>query len=527
MVIGKSPEVFAAPRVLKSASESAIGERMHKKHSLVIGLFCLLLMACGGGGGGGSSSTPPPPPPIADGGDPDGDSTGDTGELDTCDVPLQIDFVEAVTDSWYLWYDEMAEVDKADYESAQAYLDARLRPLIDDGRDRGFSYMTTITEDETNISSGAYVGFGFRSNSTSRGLFIIDVFESGPAWAAGVRRGMELVAVDTGDGFETLAQLSEREATSEEIFGPREVGAERGFRFSQNGTQFEFSIAKDELAPPALAGEPLLIERSGLAPVGYLHLRQFINAALTPEDGFSSLTDATTLFREASVTDLIIDLRYNGGGLLSVSDTMMDLLAGLTATGEPSFKIQVNDQHPEFNEDQDYWGLFDELPDTFSPIRIAFITSRSTASASELVINGLDPHIDVVMVGGNTFGKQVGQGRWDLHELVEALEREDCDVALRLTAFEIVNGDNEGGYHQVGLEGSGRFTLCAAEDDISNAFGDPKEASVATALDWLGTGSCPSSASGNRNGVMANRRVALPAWLEAEYVPERIDENLR
>jgi hypothetical protein len=79
----------------------------------------------------------------------------------------------------------------------------------------------------------------------------------------------------------------------------------------------------------------------------------------------------------------------------------------------------------------------------------------------------------------------------------------------------------------VGLDGTGRFTLCAAEDDISNAFGDPQEASVATALDWLGTGSCPSSASGSSNGVLASQRVALPAWLEAEYIPERVDENLR
>jgi hypothetical protein len=261
--------------------------------------------------------------------------------------------------------------------------------------------------------------------------------------------------------------------------------------------------------------------------VGYLHLRQFIDAALTPEDGFSSLSDATTLFKEASVTDLIIDLRYNGGGLLSVADTMMDLLAGLTATGEPSYKIQVNEQHPEFNDDEDNWGLFDELPETFSPTRIAFITSRATASASELIINGLDPHIEAVMVGANTFGKQVGQGRWDMHEGVEGLEREDCDVALRLTAFEIVNGENQGGYHQVGLDGTGRFTLCAAEDDISNGFGDPEEASVATALDWLGTGSCPSSVSGSRNGALASQRVALPGWLEAEYIPERVDENLR
>ena len=491
------------------------------KNWLVIGLFSFLLMACGGGGGG-SSSTPPPAPPVAD-----NDDSEDTGDADACGVPAQIDFVEAVTDSWYLWYDEMADVDKSGYESAQAYLDARLAPLSDDGRDRGFSYMTTITQDETSISSGAYIGFGFRSSSSSTGLFIIDVFESGPAWAAGVRRGMELVAVDTGNGFETLEQLSEREATSEEIFGPSEVGVARDFRFRQNGAEVEFSIAKDELEPPALAGEPLLIERSGLSPVGYLHLRQFIDAALAPEDGFSSLTDATTLFKEASVTDLIIDLRYNGGGLLSVADTMMDLLAGLTANGDPSYKIQVNDQHPDFNDDQDNWGLFDELPETFSPIRIAFITSRSTASASELIINGLDPHLDVVMVGGNTFGKQVGQGRWDMHEGVEGLEREDCDVALRLTAFEIVNGENQGGYHQVGLDGTGRFTLCAAEDDISNAFGDPQEASVAAALEWLGSGSCPSSASGSSNGVLASQRVALPAWLEAEYIPERVDENLR
>ena len=90
-----------------------------------------------------------------------------------------------------------------------------------------------------------------------------------------------------------------------------------------------------------------------------------------------------------------------------------------------------------------------------------------------------------------------------------------------------MNGENEGGYHQVGLDGTGRFTLCAAEDDISNPFGDPQEASVAAALGWLSTGSCPSSVSGNRNGLMAKQRVALPAWLEAEYVPARVDANLR
>ena len=84
MVICKSPEFFAAPSLLHSACESAIGERMHKKYSLFIGLFYLLLMACGGGG---SRSTPPPAPPIADNGDSGSDGSGDTGESATCDVP--------------------------------------------------------------------------------------------------------------------------------------------------------------------------------------------------------------------------------------------------------------------------------------------------------------------------------------------------------------------------------------------------------------------------------------------------------
>ena len=442
-------------------------------------------------------------------------------------MSAQIDFVEGVTDSWYLWYDEMASVTKAEYDSAQAYLEARLQPLIDDGRDRGFSYMTTITEDETSISSGAYVGFGFRSTSTADQLFIIDVFESGPAYAAGMRRGMELIAVDAGSGFETLDELSARGATSEDIFGPGNVGVERTFRVRQNGEDADILVAKEELAPPALATAPALIDREGLAPVGYLHMRQFIDAALEPAEGFSSLTDLAKLFSENGVTDLVIDLRYNGGGLLSVADTMMDLLAGITARGQASFKIQVNNQHPEFNDDRDNWGLFDELPDTFSPIRIAFITSGSTASASELIINGLDPHLEVIMVGSDTFGKQVGQGRWDMHASVEGLEREDCDVALRLTAFEIVNGENQGGYHQVGLDGTGRFTLCEADDDIFTAFGDPAEASLATALDWFATGACPAAAASSRLTPMAAQRRDEPAWLPAEYIPERFDGNVR
>ena len=86
---------------------------MHVINWTVTVLLVLLLVGCGGGGGGSAAPQPVPPPAPAP---PDGageDSSGDIDLTDACEVPTQIDFVEAVTDSWYLWYDEMATVDKS------------------------------------------------------------------------------------------------------------------------------------------------------------------------------------------------------------------------------------------------------------------------------------------------------------------------------------------------------------------------------------------------------------------------------
>jgi len=125
--------------------------------------------------------------------------------------PPQLDFIEQVSQSWYLWFDELAEVDKADYTDPAAYLDALVAPLAADLRDPGFSYLTSITADEARFTSGAYIGFGFVTPSpTPISSFMIDVFEGSPAYEAGFRRGWELLAIDPGTGFETMAALRDR-----------------------------------------------------------------------------------------------------------------------------------------------------------------------------------------------------------------------------------------------------------------------------------------------------------------------------
>ncbi len=442
-----------------------------------------------------------------------------------CGVKAQIDFVESITNEWYLWYADLDDVEKSSFQSAQAYLEARMASTVRDGRG-GFSYLTTITEDESRNGTGAYVGFGFRLRAASTRLFTVDVFENSPAWLAGVRRGMEIIAIDTGQGFETVSALLDRNADTAELLGLREVGLVRRFRFLRDGESIDIALKKQEVSPPALAGEPLLIEKEGLPPIGYLHLRQFSRSAITPEDGNPSLTDATRLFREAKINDLIVDLRYNGGGLIKVADTLMDLVAGIAAEDRPSFKLRANDQQLAFNNDVTNWGFFNALPESFSPIRVAFITSAYTASASEMVINGLHPHVEVVLVGGNTYGKQVGQGRWDMHKASLGVEREDCDVALRLTAFEFVNGENMGGYHRVGLAGTGRFTMCPARDDLTVPLGDHEEEMLATALNWFEHGACKVQASGAGNGVSYSLRKNHESLLDVEYIPGRRDSSL-
>ena len=115
---------------------------------------------------------------------------------------------------------------------------------------------------------------------------------------------------------------------------------------------------------------------------------------------------------------------------------------------------------------------------------IALITTGSTASASELVINILEPYAKVAIVGATTYGKPVGQSPFDQH---------GCDVRLRLITFKNVNRDNEGDFFSGLPDATFNGTFCPAADDITKPQGDAAENSVATALYWINNSACPMS----------------------------------
>ena len=122
-----------------------------------------------------------------------------------------------------------------------------------------------------------------------------------------------------------------------------------------------------------------------------------------------------------------------------------------------------------------------------APTRIAFIGTGSTASASELVINGMLPWLgtNMTLVGSNTYGKPVGQ---------IALDKAECDDRFRVVTFRTENASGQGDYY-TGLA-SVMPNTCRAGDDITFPLGDPREASIAAALNFLGGRSCSPITSG-------------------------------
>jgi hypothetical protein len=145
---------------------------------------------------------------------------------------------------------------------------------------------------------------------------------------------------------------------------------------------------------------------------------------------------------------------------------------------------------------------------------VAFLTTAATASASELNINSMEPWVETAIIGGNTFGKPVGQFAFDLP---------GCEDRLRLVSFKLENALGGTDYFD-GLASRMRFA-CAAEDSLGQPPGDPREQMTLAAMQWLATGACTSiiapvepvqtkPASGVvRDGLPQSRPSPIDHWL--------------
>jgi len=429
--------------------------RIRSLPTLSLAALLVVLAGCGGGGGG------------------DGDGSG--GSVPTaCGEPARKQFVLSAAREWYLFDDLLpASVNTADFATAEALLDHLTATARQQGKDRYFSYLTTKSAETSLLGEGQFVGFGFR-NRTDPGNrpVVLDVFEQSPASDAAMLRGDEIVAVDSGSGFVPVSQLLVNGTTFSDLLGPADVGVRRGLRLLRNGVSRDVSLVKRTVTidpVPDTYGTQVL-PQAGTSGVGYLSLRSYISTA-DPQ-----LTAAFEQFRALGIRDYIIDLRYNGGGLLSIAELLNNLLGGARAASDVQYRIVHNPRKTAENETE----LFSPKPQSVQPVRVAFLTTGATASASEINVNSLTPWLEVAIVGEDTLGKPVGQYAFDLP---------GCEDRLRLVSFKTVNALGQGDYYD-GLASTMKFA-CAASDTITEPLGSASEGMVAAALAWLATGACP------------------------------------
>ena len=461
---------------------------MFRSRSTALVSLIALLTACGGGGGGSGSSAPPvvvtpAPGPVTTAG---------------CSILERQNWVGSKMLEWYLFLDLLpGTLNPANYATVEEYLDALTANARAQSKDRHFTYLTSIKAEDAFYASGSSAGYGIRlSYDTAAGrLFVTEAFEDAPALAAGIDRGTEILAIGTTvDNLRTVASIfaAEGAAGVSNALGAAQAGVTRVLRVTSGGIQRDVTVTKADYAiQPVSPRYGAKVLDDGGRKVGYVNLRTFI----TPAD--PQLRAAFDNFRAQGITQVIVDFRYNGGGLVSIAKLMGDLM-GANRAGSVFSYTTFNSQKTANNET----ALFTPQPQSIAPMKLAFIGTGGTASASELVINAFTPylHANSALIGSNTYGKPVGQ---------IALDLPACDDRLRVIAFRTENANHVGDYY-TGLAGKVEAS-CQAGDDLSRPLGDPAEASVKGALDFLAGRTCtPIPAAGTQTTQsVSSKRVLL------------------
>lgn len=498
----------------------------------------MLLSACGGGGGdsgvplNGGSNTGGGGTTIGGGGN-TGGGTGGTGgsggsgpiqpsasyaqqcapanmeaaaNLRTGSLGTEKSWIRSYLDEAYLWREDVPSVDASaaaysgsDVETAlNAYFEALLSPALTASGKRKdqFSFVMSTREWNALSQGGVEVGYGIewsmKSPTPPRGLRVAFVEPGSVADRAGVRRGDTLV---TADGAAADAGDTAGVNTLNAALFPDTTGSSHRFVLTSNaGTARNVTLVAGSITKTPVPTSQVITAADG-AKVGYMVFNDHI---LTAE---AQLINAMQTFRVNGVSDLVVDLRYNGGGYLFIASELAYMIAGGTATSGKTFEqLRYNSKRSAETNSADSKTPFysqscllsgnnctsqQPLP-ALNLKRVYVLTQSGTCSASEALINGLrGVDVEVVLVGGTTCGKPYG-----------FTAKDNCGYSYFPIEFVGTNnkgfGDYADGFVPAGTGATG-VKGCQVADDFEHALGDTGEAMLAAALQYRSNGTCPTA----------------------------------
>jgi C-terminal processing protease CtpA/Prc len=485
--------------------------------SALIIVISLTLYACGG-----NNSKSPSVPPIPTSNEPDwiaGQFSDDSIYKNLCAVPRTgpdsngdtfLDaqgtamhekmWLRSWTNDTYLWYNEVDDNDPSLFIVADYFSQLKTNELTSSGAFKDNFHFSQSTEDynqrtQSGVTSGYGISWEFVSASSPRRLIVRYTEPNSPAALSGVSRGFELKTIDGIDFINTTTQANVDKINA--ALFPSDAGQVFNFVFSDElGNQVletNLTSANIELQPV----QNVSVINTAAGKMGYMQFNSFIRAG---QDG---LIGGFQEFVDQGVTELVIDLRYNGGGLLAMASQVAYMVAGSAQTNNQIFEtLQFNDKYPNvdpitgntlqptpFYTREIDWTTNQFTDKTLPSVdltRVFILATDNTCSASEAVINGLrGVDVEVVLIGDTTCGKPFGFYATD-----------NCSTTYFTIQFQGVNAKDFGGYSNGFSPVSNpvfedQLPGCKITDDFAQALGSENESLLAAAIDYAETGICP------------------------------------
>jgi carboxyl-terminal processing protease len=418
----------------------------------LIAVATATLLACGGGGEGPRSSGLAPP--------------------NTCGADDLKTWLSSTFDQDYFWYRLGPRPNPISTTSVSEHFDALLYTGTDSNfpADRWSNFESTESFNRF-YGDGQSMGYGLSvaglevAGTAGSPLYVRSVDPASPAATAGLVRGDQLLSLNSRSAADIVAAND---------FGALTAG-QAGQTLSLQWRTAAGATRTATLAAAVYALAPVPRAQTLTSPLGrklgYVEVRNMISQVSQP------LQTVFTQFRADGVQDIVLDLRYNGGGLVSTGATVASYVAGSRAAGQVYASLLYNDKRAASNQS---FLFANPAPAAAASVpRVYVLMGRRTCSASEQVINGLrGAGIDVVAIGEATCGKPVGS----------VPVSDSCSSTYSIVNFESVNKLNQGRYF------TGFAPTCSVAEDFTQAQGSAADPLTAVAASMADGAACPTAA---------------------------------
>lgn len=414
---------------------------------------------------------------------------------------MQVSFVDGGRDTdfdlpFYYWYKSVPKTNSQDskYSDAQNLLNYMKNFATNPATGKPYDKYSFLDNGEVagEIQQGVagdlgmQVSYAYDSNDEIV-LVVLFTDKNSPAGLAGVNRGWQITSIN---------------GTAVKYDGPDGTNVNNAIKAIYDDDQASFVFKRNDgstqsntLAKSVYNINPVLFDSVftvGAKKVGYFVFGSFANIIYNnnPTLTRQELNRVFAEFEAANISDLIVDLRYNGGGAVPTAEYLDSKIAPSSVAGKEMYRYLYNDKiDARKNEIEELENkIMFKNGGNLNLDKVYFITGRNTASASELTINNLLPYMDVQRVGDTSYGKPVGFFGFHISIFKGGVEKDLAD--LYAINFETRNANNQGQYYE------GMVPNEEAVDYIGVPWGQPGDENLEKIFNNIATGSYERRAPG-------------------------------